>query len=91
MHLIVRKIWYFIVHRTTQKTLKYDTPVANDEYSKVQLEDGGKKGKGHCPCSNSEEVPQHLGDHGFVRHGQFVVTGVPQNLLVGGDHPGQRH
>lgn len=68
----------------------YSAPVADDEYAKVELEDRGEEGKGHCPCSDGEEVPQHLGDHSLVGHGQLVVTGVPENLLVGGNHPGQR-
>lgn len=64
-------------------------PVADDEYAKIELEDGGEEGKGHRPRPDGEEVPQHLGDDGLVRHGQFVITGVPENLLVGGDHPGE--
>lgn len=66
-----------------------DAPVADDEDSKIELEDGGEEGEGHGPRSDGEEVPQHLGDHGLVGHGQLVVTGVSQDLLVGGDHPGQ--
>lgn len=66
-----------------------DAPVADDKYSKIELEDGGEEGKGHGPRSDGEEVPQHLGDHGLVGHGQLVVTGVSQDLLVRGDHPGQ--
>lgn len=68
----------------------YGAPVADDEYAEVELEDGGEEGEGHRPRPDGEEVPQHLGDHGLVGHGQLVVAGVPQNLLVGGDHPGQR-
>lgn len=64
--------------------------MADDEYAKVELEDGGEEGKGHSPRPDGEEVPQHLGDHGLVRHRQLVVTGVSENLLVRGDHPGQR-
>lgn len=68
----------------------HGAPVADDEYAEVELEDGGKEGEGHSPCPDGEEVPQHLGDHGLVGHRQLVVAGVPENLLVGGDHPGQR-
>lgn len=57
-------------------------PVADDEYSEVELEDRGKEGEGHSPRPDGEEVPQHLGDHSLVGHGQLVVSGVPQNLLV---------
>lgn len=63
-------------------------PVADDENAEVELEDGGEEGKGHGPRPDGEEVPQHLGDHGLVGHGQLVVAGVPENLLVGGNHPG---
>lgn len=65
--------------------------MADDEDPKVELEDGGEEGEGHGPRPDGEEVPQHLGDHGLVGHGQLVVAGVSQHLLVGGDHPGQRH
>lgn len=68
----------------------YGAPVADDEDAEIELEDGGEEGKGHSPRPDGEEVPQHLGDDGLVGHGQLVVAGVPQNLLVGGDHPGQR-
>lgn len=68
-----------------------DAPVADDEYSKIELEHGGEEGEGHRPGSDGEEVPQHLGDHGLVGHGQLVITGVAQDLLVGGNHPGQGH
>lgn len=64
-------------------------PVADDEYAKIQLEDRGKESKGHRPRPNSEEVPQHLGDHSLVGHGQLIITGIPKNFLVGRDHPGQ--
>lgn len=64
--------------------------MADDEYAKVQLEDGSEEGEGHGPRPDGEEVPKHLGDHGLVGHGQLVVAGVPEDLLVGGDHPGQR-
>lgn len=63
--------------------------MADDEYAEVELEDGGEESKGHGPRPNREEVPQHLGDHGLVGHGQLVVAGVTEDLLVGGDHPGQ--
>lgn len=65
--------------------------MADDEDAEVELEDGGEEGEGHGPRPNGEEMPQHLGDHGLVGHGQLVVAGVPENLLVGSDHPGQRH
>lgn len=65
-------------------------PVADDENAKVELEDGGEERKGHGPRPDGEEVPQHLGDDGLVGHGQLVVAGVTENLLVGGDHPRQR-
>lgn len=54
--------------------LKHDAPVADDEYAKVELEDGGEESEGHSPRPNGEEVPQHLGDHGLVGHGQLVIT-----------------
>lgn len=53
------------------------SPVADDEYAKVELKDGGEERKGDRPCSNGEEVPQHLCDHGLIGHGQLVLTGVP--------------
>lgn len=71
--------------------ITYGAPVADDEDPKVELEDGSEEGEGHGPRSDGEEVPQHLCNHRLVGHGQFVVTGVSENLLVGGDHPGQRH
>ncbi|TNN46337.1 hypothetical protein EYF80_043455 [Liparis tanakae] len=60
----------------------HDTPVADDENAEVELEDRGEEGKGHGPRPNGEEVPQHLGDHGLVGHGQLVVAGVSENLLM---------
>lgn len=63
--------------------------MADDENAKIELEDRGEEGEGYGPRPDGEEVPQHLGNHGLVGHGQLVVTGVPENLLVGGNHPGQ--
>lgn len=63
--------------------------MADDENAKVELEDGGEQGESYSPRPDGEEVPEHLSDHGLVGHGQLVVTRVPENLLVGGDHPGQ--
>lgn len=62
--------------------------MADDEDPEVELEDGGEEGEGHRPGPDGEEVPQHLGHNGFVGHGQLVIPGVSQDLLVGGDHPG---
>lgn len=53
-----------------------DAPVADDEYPKIELEDGGEESEGHRPRSDGEEVPQHLGDHGLVGHGQLVIARV---------------
>lgn len=71
--------------------IKSYAPVTDDEDAKVELEDRGKESESHGPGSNGEEVPQHLGNHSLVGHGQLVVAGVPKNLLVGSDHPGQRN
>ena len=63
--------------------------MADDEDAKVELEDRGKEGKSHGPRPDSEEMPKYLGNYSLVGHGQLVVTRVPENLLVGSDHPGQ--
>lgn len=78
-----------IVNPDSFPQVTYGAPVADDEYAEVKLEDRSKEGEGHSPRPDGEEVPQHLGNDGLVGHGQLVVAGVSQNLLVGGNHPGQ--
>lgn len=79
------------VSLTLDDPKSHGTPVGHDEDPKVELEDWGKQRKRHSTCPNHEQMPKHLHNCCFVRHGQLVITRVPQGLLVGCHHPGKRH
>lgn len=54
----------------------HDAPVQNNENAEVQLEHGGKEGKGDDPGSDGEEVPAELDDNSQVAYRLFVIARV---------------
>lgn len=62
----------------------HDAPVEHDEDPEVELEHWGEEGERDDPGCDGEEVPAELDDDSHVADGLFVVSGVPESLLVGG-------
>lgn len=55
----------------------HDAPMQHNENSEVELEHGGKQGKGHDTCCDSEEVPAELDNDGKVADWLLVITWIP--------------
>lgn len=68
----------------------HETPVSDNEDTKVQVEDRGKEGEGQGAGSDGKEVPQDLHHRPLIGHGHLIIAGISKDLLVRGNHPSER-
>lgn len=68
----------------------HGAPVEHHEDAKVDVEEGGEEGERKDARRDGEEAPEEVQQRPAVAHAALVVTGVPQELVVGGQNPGER-
>lgn len=60
------------------------------EDAKVDVEEGGEEGQREHAGRDREEAPEEVQQRPAVAHAALVIAGVTQQLVVGGQHPGER-
>lgn len=68
----------------------HGTPVDHHEDAEVDVKEGGEEGQRENAGRDGEEAPEDVQQRPPVAHAPLVIPRVPQELVVGGQDPGER-
>lgn len=69
---------------------RHGTPVDHHKDTEIDVKEGGEKGQRENAGGDGEEAPEDVQQCPTVAHAALVIPRVPQELMVGGQNPGER-
>lgn len=69
---------------------RHDAPVDHHKDAEIDVKEGGEKGQRENAGWDCEEAPEDVQQCPTIAHAALVIPRVPQELVVGGQNPGER-